>query len=111
MKSTTQSDNGVYMEEPETGDMQRNAIAASPNILSLPVSLTVSVGAVKISVGQLLGLRQDSVLMLDSKIDDPVAILIGERVVALGELVEPDEGGSGIGVRVTALVEKPSAAM
>ena len=22
MKSTTQSDNGVYMEEPETGDMQ-----------------------------------------------------------------------------------------
>ena len=110
MNSTTQSDNGVYMEEPENGGAHRDALAASPNILSLPVVLTVCIGSVRITVGQLLALRQDSILKLASKIDDPVEILIGERVVARGELVEPAEGATGIGVRVTALVEKPADA-
>ena len=110
MKSTSHSDNGVYMEEMEKGEARHDAIATSPNILSLPVALTVSVGAVRITVGQLLALRQDSVLSLDSKIDDPVEILIGERVVARGELVEAEDGGAGIGVRITGLVEKPANA-
>lgn len=96
------------MEKIHESDLQKDAIAASPNILSLPVALTVSVGAVRITIEQLLALQQDSILTLESKIDDPVEILIGDRVVARGELVESGEVDCGIGVRIIALIEKPA---
>jgi len=107
MNSSSQNSDGVYLEEVNESAARRDAISASPNILSLPVALTVCVGAVRISIEQLLALRQDSILMLDSAIDDPVDILIGTRVVARGELIESGENPSGVGLRIISLVDNP----
>lgn len=79
----------------------------SPNRLrSVPVEIRVSVGHARPTVAELLELRQEAVLPLDRRIEDPVELYVGDRLVAYGELVEPDGGGAGaLGVRLTELVD------
>ncbi len=50
-------------------------------------------------VSELVELRRNSVLTLDSTIDDPVKLYIGDRLIARGELqgISNDAGGSGCG--------------
>ena len=52
------------------------------------------------TVGELLRLGPGTVVALDRRIDEPVEVLIGDRVVALGELVSVDEE---MGVRITEI--------
>lgn len=66
--------------------------------LSLPVS--VRIGTVALTVAELLELQGGAVITLEQKVDDPVEVLVGDRVVALGELVSV---GDEIGVRITQI--------
>ena len=50
-------------------------------------------------------MRRDMVLPLSSKMDDPVEILIGDRVIARGELEEMGDEGGRLGVRLTEVVD------
>ena len=104
MKAAAQNikDDGVYLDEANSGDAFRNAAARNPAILKLPVSIAVSVGRARLTVEQLLKLAEDSVLALDAAIDDPVELLIDGRVIARGALVETENGG--VGVRVTETI-------
>lgn len=88
---------------PDLSDMAKTA----PNRLrSVPVEIRVTVGHARPSVAELLELRQDAVLPLDRRVEDPVELFVGDRLVAYGELVETDKGESGVlGVRLTALVD------
>jgi len=70
------------------------------NILELPVRIMVSVGAAQLTVQDLLALKQDTVIDLETLIDDPVDIYIGERLIAKGELVEATDDENGIGVKL-----------
>lgn len=70
---------------------------------SVPVEIRVSVGHARPSIAELLELRREDILPLDRRLEDPVELYIGDRLVALGELVEAEEGG--LGVRVTELVD------
>jgi flagellar motor switch protein FliN len=45
------------------------------------------------------------VLPLSSRVDDPVEIMIGDRVIARGELEELGEDGGRLGVRLTEIVD------
>jgi flagellar motor switch protein FliN len=68
----------------------------------VPIEVTVTVGRARPSVGDLLGLRPDAVLMLDRRISDPVELYVGDRLIARGELEEIGGEGSGqLGVRLT----------
>jgi flagellar motor switch protein FliN/FliY len=53
-----------------------------------------------------LSLKQDDVLALDKRIEDPVDLYVGDRLIAQGELqeVEGDPNGQ-IAVRLTKLVD------
>lgn len=62
--------------------------------------VTVCVGSVVLSVGELLQARQDQVLRLDSAVQDPVDLLIEGKVVARGQLVAMDDH---FAVRITQL--------
>ena len=64
--------------------------------------LTVSVGEVTVTLGELLGAAENHVLVLDRTVDQPVDILLEGRLVARGELVAVDDR---FGVRIT---ETPS---
>ena len=73
-------------------------------IFSVPVTVTVSVGHAKPVIGELLAMRRDMVLPLSSRVDDPVRIMVGERVIARGELEEIGDEPGRLGVRLTEVI-------
>lgn len=74
-------------------------------IFSVPVNVVVSVGQAKPVIGELLAMRRDMVLPLSSRVDDPVDIMVGDRVIARGELEEMGEDTGRLGVRLTEVVD------
>lgn len=68
----------------------------------VPIEITVSVGRARPQVRDLLRLRRDAVLPLDRRLDDPVELYIGDRLIARGELqeLEGDQAGM-LAVRLT----------
>ncbi|MDH3666345.1 MAG: FliM/FliN family flagellar motor C-terminal domain-containing protein [Paracoccaceae bacterium] len=74
-------------------------------IFSVPVDVVVSVGHAQPAIGELLSMRRDMVLPLSSRMDDPVEILVGDRVIARGELEEMGDDSGRIGVRLTEVVD------
>jgi len=74
-------------------------------IFSVPVDVVVAVGSAQPVIGELLAMRRDTVLPLSSRVDDPVQIMVGDRVIARGELEELGEDGGRLGVRLTEVVD------
>ena len=71
----------------------------------IPIEVTVSVGKARPLVQDLLNLSESAVLTLDRRIDDPVEIYIGDKLIARGELQELDGSEEGrLAVRLTEIV-------
>ncbi len=77
------------------GDAHANALMA------VEIEITVSIGKARLTLAELLQLRQNSVVQLDHRIEDPVDVFIGERLVARGELEEMAEGDGLLCLRLT----------
>ncbi|WGW04338.1 FliM/FliN family flagellar motor C-terminal domain-containing protein [Tropicibacter oceani] len=73
---------------------------------SVPIEITVSVGRARPLVRELLQLAEGSVLPLDKRLEDPVELYVGERLIGIGvlEVVEGD-GQSQLAVRLTEVVD------
>jgi flagellar motor switch protein FliN len=68
----------------------------------VPIEVTISVGRARPLVKDLLRLGKDAVLALDRRVDDPVELYVGDRLIARGELTELDGDMAGqLGVRLT----------
>lgn len=68
----------------------------------VPIEITISVGKARPMVKDLLRLSRDAVLPLDRRVDDPVELYVGDRLIARGELTELDGDNAGqLGVRLT----------
>ncbi len=74
-------------------------------VLGVPIEVVISVGKARPLLSELVGLRPDSVLTLDSKIEDPVEIMVGDRVIARGELQEVDSETGRLCVRLTEVAD------
>lgn len=73
---------------------------------SVPIEITISVGKARPTVRDLLQLGPESVLTLDRRLDDPVELYVGTRLIARGELVEAGEGAPGqLAVRLTEVAD------
>lgn len=69
---------------------------------SIPIEITVFVGKARPLVRDLLRLSENAVLPLDRKIDDPVELYVGDRLIARGELQELEGGEPGqLAIRLT----------
>lgn len=68
----------------------------------VPIEVTISVGRARPMVRDLLRLSKDAILQLDRRIDDPVELYVGDRLIARGELTELEGENAGqLGVRLT----------
>ncbi|PWK59815.1 FliM/FliN family flagellar motor switch protein [Roseicyclus mahoneyensis] len=73
---------------------------------AVPIEIRVSVGRARPLLREVMDLAPEAVLTLDSRIDDPVALYVGDRMIAEGELVELDGDRSGqLAVRIIRLAE------
>jgi flagellar motor switch protein FliN len=68
----------------------------------VPIEVTISVGRARPLVRDLLRLSKDAVLQLDRRVDDPVELYVGDRLIARGELTELEGDQAGqLAVRLT----------
>ena len=93
-------------EEPGTSTASASPVRARAGaFLGVPIEVTISVGKARPLVSELVELRRDSVLTLDSSIDDPVELYIGDRLIARGELQEIGDESGRLGVRLTEVAD------
>ncbi len=84
---------------------EKPALVGNPFSL-VPIEIQISVGRARPLVRDLLRLRRDAVLPLDRKIDDPVELFVGDRLIARGELTEVEgDAGGHLAVRLTEVVD------
>jgi len=77
----------------------------------VPIEITISVGKARPLVRDLLRLRRDAVLALDRRVEDPVELYVGDRLIARGELQEFDGDREGqLGVRLIEVINLRSGA-
>jgi len=67
-------------------------------LAGVQTELTVVAGRARIKVGELLSLREGAVMALDAALNAPFDVMLGEHLVARGELVAV---GEQFGVRIT----------
>ena len=67
-----------------------DAAAASNPFTRVPIGITVSVGRAHPMVRDLLALENEAVLVLDKRVEDPVELFVGDKLIARGELQELD---------------------
>lgn len=77
-------------------------------ILDVPLRVEVELGRVTMSIGQILSLGPGSVIELDKLANEPVDIVVNDRLIARGEVVLVDEN---FGVRLTDIVSPAKRAM
>lgn len=77
----------------------------APAFMGVPIEVLISVGKARPLVSDLVKLRRDSVISLDSRIDDPVEIYVGDRLIARGELQEMEDSDGQLGVRLTEVAD------
>lgn len=72
----------------------------------VPIEIIVSVGRARPSVRDMLRLGREAVLPLDRRVEDPVELYVGDRLIARGELMEMDGENAGqLAVRLTELAD------
>ena len=68
----------------------------------VPITITISVGRARPVVRDLLRLTRDSILPLDRRVDDPVELFVGDKLIGRGILTELDGDRAGqLAVRLT----------
>lgn len=84
---------------------QRSKDDAHP-FTRVPIEITVSVGRAHPTVRELLALENEAVLMLDKRVEDPVELFVGGKLIARGELQELDGENAGqLAVRLTEVAD------
>ncbi len=88
-------------------DGSDGAAVAGANVFStVPVEITISVGKARPMIKDLLSLGQNAVLPLDRRVEDPVELYVGDRLIARGELEEMEGSQSGqLAVRLTEIAD------
>jgi len=93
----------------ENDDPFNSSIAATEvnNPFTLvPIEITISVGKARPLIRELLKLGENAVLPLDKRVDDPVELYVGDRLIARGELEEMDGENEGqLAVRLTEIAD------
>ncbi|RFC64092.1 flagellar motor switch protein FliN [Fulvimarina endophytica] len=99
-------------EEPETDAPDFRGADRMDLDLVMDVSVTMEVvlGSARMSVAELLKLNRGSIVKLDTKVGDPIDVVVNGRVVARGEIVVLDQDDQRFGITLTEVVTPGSKA-
>ena len=87
----------------------KNSPTPTNPFTSVPIEITISVGKARPLIRDLLLLGANSVLPLDRRVEDPVELFVGDRLIARGQLEELDGDNQGqLAVRLTEVVNLQS---
>ena len=87
-------------------DAQGSGLPDANPFTQIPIEITVSVGRARPLVHELLRLKRDAILPLYRKLDDPVELYVGDKLIARGELSELDGDQAGfLAVRLTEVAD------
>lgn len=76
---------------------------------AVPIEITVSVGKARPLVRDLVMLGNNAVLTLDKRVDDPVDLYVGDKLIARGMLEEAEDADAGqLVVRLTEIINLQS---
>ncbi len=85
---------------PEAPNLARGAFS------QVPIEIVVAVGRARPLVRDLLRLQRESVLTLDRRVEDPVELYVGDRLIARGTLEELEGEQAGqMAVRLTEVAD------
>ncbi len=73
------------------------------SILQIPVVLQVVVGSTTLPVADLLKLERGAVVPLNSRVGDPVDVMVNGRGIARGEVVVVEDDHTRFGVSLTEI--------
>lgn len=74
-------------------------------VIDVPLAVTLRFGQRQLTLRELLELNTGSLVELDRQVEEPVELMLGERVIARGEVVIVD---GNYGMRVSEVVEHPA---
>lgn len=87
-------------------DAATHATEKSNPFTSVPIEVTVCVGKAHPLIRDLVMFGENTVLTLDRKVDDPVDLYVGDRLIARGNLEEREGDATGqLVVRLTEVVD------
>lgn len=87
--------------EPLQVGVESEAMGNIALLLDVPMRVTVELGRTKMTIKDILGLGEGSIIELDKLAGEPVDILVNDKLIAQGEVVVIDEN---FAVRVTKIV-------
>ncbi|WP_209424322.1 FliM/FliN family flagellar motor C-terminal domain-containing protein [Pararhodobacter sp. SW119] len=99
------------MPDAEAPAATPEAQGGTPNLsrgafTQVPIEIVISVGRARPMVRDLLRLQRDSVLPLDRRVDDPVELYVGDKLIARGQLEELEGEQAGqMAVRLTEVAD------
>ena len=107
VSSTTPSAQVITLCELEQQDAQLSALrwggidgAAVNPLLQVKARLQVCVGTTEMTVAALLDAKENQIVQLDRMVDQPVDLMLEDKVIARGHLVAVDDR---FGLRITEL--------
>jgi flagellar motor switch protein FliN len=89
-------------------DAQPAALPELERVIEVPLRVTLRFGQRNMRLREVLELNTGALVELDRQVEDPVDLILDERVIARGEVVIVD---GNYGLRVTEIVERPSMAV
>jgi len=104
--STTASAAGTNLASTEGGGGQRlpeNPSSAAPLLMGVELPIRILLGRTQLSLREITQLGSGAVVELDCSPDDPVQIMVNDRVIAQGEIVVV---AGNYGVRITKIATK-----
>ncbi len=99
------TDSGGQVHGLSDSDSEVEAAASFERVIDVPLGVTLRFGQRQLSVRELLELNMGSLLELDRQVDEPVDLMLGDRLIARGEVVIVD---GNYGMRVTEVIEQPA---
>jgi len=91
---------------PDSPTSESHSTMSKGAFTQVPIEIVISVGRARPLVRDLLRLQRDSVLTLDRRIEDPVELFVGDRLIARGVLEELDGDQAGqMAVRLTEVAD------